>query len=142
MRQFMRHPADIPIEVGAGDDALHGAHHTSNLGVGGLAFHCEREIDPGRVISVRSPLVRPVFSTHARVVWCRSSAEGFDLGVEFLDPDDAFRARMVEQVCHIEEYRLAVQREAGRTISAEQAAAEWIAKHAAQFPSAGPDGFH
>lgn len=142
MRHFIRHPADIPIEVSAGDPSLHGAHHTHNLGLGGLAFHCEREIDPGSVIALSIPVVRPVFSTSARVVWCRAGQRGYELGVEFLDPDDAFRARMVEQVCHIEEYRQAVQREEGRLISSEQAAMEWIEKHAAQFPEAGHDGRH
>lgn len=141
MRHFIRHPADIPIEISANHASVSGAHHTSNLGLGGLAFHSERELDPGSVIALRIALVRPVFSVSARVVWCQASEDGFDLGVEFLDPDDAFRARMVEQVCHIEEYRLAIEREEGRVMSAEEAAMEWIAKHAAQFPSA-LDGLH
>lgn len=141
MRQFIRHPADIPIEVSAEHAASWDAHHASNLGLGGLAFRCEHRLDPGRVISLRIPVVRPVFSATARVVWCRPRESGFDLGVEFLDPDDAFRARMVEQVCHIEEYRMSVQREEGRVMSPEEAAMEWIGKHAAEFPPA-HDGMH
>jgi hypothetical protein len=31
-----------------------------------------------------------------------------ELGVEFLHQDDAFKARMVEQVCFIENYKKAV----------------------------------
>lgn len=141
MRHFIRHPADIPIEISANHSSLPGSHHASNLGLGGLAFHSEHKLDPGSVIALHISLVRPAFSVSARVVWCRASESGFDLGVEFLDPDDAFRARMVEQVCHIEEYRLAVLREEGRVISVEEAAMEWIAKHAAQFP-APQDGLH
>ncbi|MCZ7563309.1 MAG: hypothetical protein M5U08_05410 [Burkholderiales bacterium] len=45
---------------------------------------------------------------------------------------------MVEQVCHIEEYRRAVARDEGRTLSTEEAAAEWIAEYAARFPDPGP----
>jgi hypothetical protein len=141
MRQFIRHPAGIPIEISADHPSRWGTHHASNLGLGGLAFRCERKLDPGSVIALRIVVVRPEFSAAARVVWCRESEAGFDLGVEFLDPDDAFRARMVEQVCHIEKYRLAVQREEGRVITAEEAAMEWINRHAAQFPGA-QDGFH
>lgn len=142
MRHFMRHPADIPIEVSAGDLSARGPCHTSNLGLGGLAFHSAREIDPGSIVALCIPVVRPAFSTNARVVWCRTGESGYELGVEFLDPEDAFRARMVEQVCHIEEYRHAVQRDEGRLITAEEAAMEWIEKHAAQFPATGHDGMH
>lgn len=142
MRHFIRHPADIPIEISAGDPSIRGSHHTQNLGLGGLAFYCEHEVDPGSVIALSIPVVRPVFSTSARVVWCRAGQRGYELGVEFLDPEDAFRARMVEQVCHIEEYRQAVLRDEGRLITSEEAAMEWIEKHAAQFPASGHDGMH
>lgn len=141
-RQFIRHPADIPIEISAGDPSFGGPHHTSNLGLGGLAFLCQHEVDPGSVIAVRIPVVRPVFSTAARVVWCRAGQAGYELGVEFLDPEDAFRVRMVEQVCHIEKYRQAVLRDEGRPITSEEAAMEWIEKHAAEFPAPGHDGLH
>ena len=142
MRHFIRHPADIPIEISAGDASLRGQHHANNLGLGGLAFHCQHEVDPGSVIGLSIPVVRPVFSTSARVVWCRAGKFGYELGVEFLDPEDAFRARMVEQVCHIEEYRQAVYRDQGRVITPEEAAMEWIEKHAAEFPSTGQNGVH
>ncbi|MEO8409201.1 MAG: PilZ domain-containing protein [Propionivibrio sp.] len=142
MRHFIRHPAEIPIEINAGGALVHGPHRANNLGLGGLAFHWEHEVDPGSVIALSIPVVRPVFSTSARVVWCRAGQFGYELGVEFLDPEDAFRARMVEQVCHIEEYRQAVLRDEGRPIAAEEAAMEWIEKHAAEFPSTGSGGVH
>jgi hypothetical protein len=41
---------------------------------------------------------------------------------------------MVEQVCHIEHYKNEVKRREGREISGEQAANEWIAKFAGNFP--------
>lgn len=142
MRQFIRHPADIPIEVAVNDPSAAGICRATDLGQGGIAFRSERRLDPGAIVALRIALVRPPFSTTARVVWCRACESGYDLGVEFLDPDDAFRARMVEQVCHIEDYRRTVQRDEGRAMSAEEAAMEWIARHAAQFPDAGPNGLH
>jgi hypothetical protein len=45
---------------------------------------------------------------------------------------------MVEQVCHIEDYRRSVLRTERRELSLDEAAAEWIAKHAADFPQIGP----
>ena len=143
MRHFMRHPADIPIEISAGDPSASRSRTTPATSVwAGWRFTAQHEVDPGSVIALSIPVVRPVFSTTARVVWCRAGESGYELGVEFLDPEDAFRARMVEQVCHIEEYRHAVQRDEGRLITAEEAAMEWIEKHAAQFPATGHDGVH
>jgi hypothetical protein len=134
MRQFMRHPANITIEVTAGAELDHAARCSRNVGLGGLAFQSDRPLAKGAVIELRIPIVRPAFETRARVVWCRESEAGYDLGVEFLDPNDAFRARMVEQICHIEDYRAGVFRSEGRELTAEQAAMEWIGKYASNFP--------
>jgi hypothetical protein len=134
MRQFIRHPADIPIDVSAGDPLARASSHTYNVSVGGLAFRCDGEFEPGAVVEIRIACVQPVFETRARVVWCRAHEDGFDLGVEFLDRRDAFRARMVEQVCHIENYRKTVYHTEGRVLAGKEAAVEWIGKYAAQFP--------
>jgi PilZ domain len=142
MRQFIRHPADIPIEVSAGDQLAHATRHTYNVSFGGLAFQSDSELEPGIVVNVRIPFVRPMFETKARVVWCGAHEGGFELGVEFLDPEDAFRARMVEQVCYIENYKKAVYRTEGRLLTAEEAAMEWIRKYASRFPDTGPNGLN
>ena len=140
MRQYIRHPADIPIEVSRGIEAAR-ALHIHDVSHGGLAFRSDCEVEPGAVIEVRIPAVLPVFETKARVVWCSARADGYELGVEFLHADDAFRARMVEQVCHIENYKKAVLRTEGRELAADEAAMEWISKYAAQFPP-GSDDVH
>jgi hypothetical protein len=83
-----------------------------------------------------------MFETKARVVWCSACEGGFELGVEFLAAEDAFRARMVEQVCYIEQYKKMVYQTEGRLLTAEEAAMEWIGKYASQFPDPGPEGVH
>ena len=60
----------------------------------------------------------------------------------FLDAEDAFRARMVEQLCHIEDYRRSVHRTEGRDIGIDEAAVEWIDKFAAEFPEFGASPLH
>jgi hypothetical protein len=42
---------------------------------------------------------------------------------------------MVEQVCHIEQYKRSAKDNEGRELTSEQAATEWIARHAADFPN-------
>jgi hypothetical protein len=59
---------------------------------------------------------------------------GFDLGVAFLNAEDAYRARMVEQICHIESFRRKLISNEGRTLTPEAAAREWIARYADSFP--------
>jgi len=140
MRQFIRHPAEIPIEVRREDHPAQGTPRTRNVSLGGLAFRSAGRLESGTVVEVEIPFVLPGFKTAARVVWCHPSGDAFELGVEFLDVEDAFRARMVEQVCHIEEYRRAVERDEGRTLTTEEAASEWIARYAAQFPDPGTEG--
>jgi hypothetical protein len=83
-----------------------------------------------------------VFESVAKVAWCRETEHGYELGVEFLDQDDAFRARMVEQICHIETYREQVQQTEHRELSPEQAAHEWISKFAEAFPDPESDSLH
>jgi hypothetical protein len=138
MRQFIRHPVDVPIEVRCDSAAEASAVHTHDISAGGLAFRSGNAVEPGRRIEVRIPHVQPPFEATARVVWCRpGSYGGFELGVAFLDAEDAFLARMVEQVCYIEDYRRFVLMHEGRDLTQDEAAAEWITKYAARFPDIG-----
>lgn len=134
-RRFIRHTLDVPIEVqhdGVGPPA-------SQLGVnvssGGLAFLYDACPLVGDIVRIRIPSVDPPFEARARVVWCRPEDERFLVGVEFLDTADAFRARMVEQVCAVEQYRAKALEEEGRQLSSQEAAAEWIGRYAGRFPS-------
>ena len=143
MRQFIRHPVDVPVEIGTAASGPPSAVHTHDISVGGLALRSSVAVAPGAGVDIRIAYVQPAFEAHARVAWCHPHGEdGFELGVTFLDAEDAFLARMVEQVCHIEDYRQSVCRLEGRHLSAEEAAAEWIARYAAQFPEIGPDRVH
>ena len=143
MRQFIRHPVDVPVEIGIAAAGSPSAVRTHDISAGGLAFHSNVSIAPGIDVEIRISHVQPAFEVHARVAWCHPHHEsGFELGVSFLDADDAFRARMVEQVCHIEDYRMSVYRRDGRQLTSQEAADEWIAQYAAQFPAIGPDHVH
>lgn len=138
MRQFIRHPIDVPVEIGIGDAGPPSGYHTHDVGMGGLALRAGCAVAPGQTVQVRIGCVQPPFEASARVAWCRPHPlSGYELGVSFLDAEDAFRARMVEQLCHIEDYRRSVQRTEGRELDIEEAAQEWIAKYAAQFPQIG-----
>jgi len=135
MRQYIRHPVSVPIEVSLVNGPFLGdAPHASDLGVGGLAFSSSQKFEPGMLVHIRIAHTRPAFETEAKVVWCRSRQQGTDVGVAFLNEDDAYKARMVEQVCYIENYQHAVKRHEGRSLTPQEAAIEWVSKFAANFP--------
>ena len=134
MRSFIRHPCDIPIEFSEDTASYPQRERLDNISHGGLAFSAARPQRRGHILWLRIPDVQPPFEAPARVTWCNPVDEGYEVGVEFVMPDDEYRARMVEQLCYIEHYKRRVQAREGRELSGEQAAREWIEKYAARFP--------
>lgn len=133
-REFIRHTIDVPLEVESVAGAEFREKHSRNVSSGGLAFvsaDCPRV---GDLLKLRIPTVRPPFEAAARVAWCRPEDDGYLVGVQFVDSAAAFRSRMVQQVCSIENYRREVQEREGRELSTQEAAAEWIEKYAGRFP--------
>ncbi|NQX89534.1 MAG: hypothetical protein HRT77_12815 [Halioglobus sp.] len=50
-----------------------------------------------------------------------------------LSSQEAFRLRMLNQCCHIRDYRQAVLKNTGRLLTPDEAAMEWIERYAATF---------
>ena len=135
MRSYIRHPSDIPIEYQTDvSESVAGKERLNNISNGGLSFTSERSLREGAVITIRIDHVKPHFEVQGRVAWCHREQDYFVIGVSFMEEADLFRLRMVEQICHIEQYKSKVQAEEGRHLSGEQAAREWIQKYAGLFP--------
>ncbi len=134
MRDFIRHPSNIPIDFQLEELVTDGSEYLKNVSEGGLAFHSAVTLEPGTTIRIKIPLMSPVFQAIGKVTWCHPIQNMFEIGIQFLDEDDSFRARMVEQICHIEQYKQEALEKDGRHLSGEQAAVEWIQKFATHFP--------
>jgi len=134
MRQFIRHPSDIPIEYSFSKMVADEREYLKDISQGGLCFRASGNIVPGSAIYIKIPIHKPVFEAHGVVAWCRKANGHYDVGVEFKDVSTEFSVRMVEQVCHIEHYKKEVLAKEGRRLTGEEAAMEWIAKNAADFP--------
>ncbi len=134
MRKFIRHPSDIPIEFDVEGMAVHKEESLHDVSFGGLSFTSKISIEPGSSIKITIKFVKPAFKSTAVVKWCRKSGDQFDIGVAFNDPEDAYRIRMIEQVCHIEHYKREALIKEGRNLTGEQAAKEWIKRFASKFP--------
>ena len=134
MRQYIRHPAGIPLEVKISDHPGPSEDRLNNVSIGGLSFRSQDRLRPGDRVTIRIPLLGGAGQLHGQVVWCNALCGAYEIGVTFLDTEEAFRTRMVEQICYIEQYRSQVLEREGRRLTSEEAAAEWITKFADSFP--------
>lgn len=136
MRHSIRHPSDISIEFRVERNAPEKCEALNDVSLGGLSFRSDCHLKAGTRIVIKIPLIDPPFEILTQVRWCRKREGGYyDVGVIFVDEKDAFRTRMVEQVCHIEHYKRDVLEKEGRRLTSAEAAVEWIARYAATFPS-------
>ena len=135
MRAYIRHPSDMPIEFLPMPDRTPEQALAQDISLGGLSFSSKTRLVVGAMVKVRIPIVEPPFEAEAKVIWCLSRPDCYEAGIEFKTQQDAFSARMVEQVCHIEHYRKWVQEVEGRELDCEHAAKEWIRKFAQDFPN-------
>ena len=135
IRQYLRHPSDVPIDYRLGEVVAHRSDYLRNIGKGGLCFASRIAMPTGTRIHIEIPIAEPVFKADGVVVWCQPDADVFEVGVRFEGIETAYSVRMVEQVCQIEHYRQTILRTEGRDLTSEEAALEWIQKYAAGFPS-------
>ena len=134
MRNFIRHPADIPIKIIKNESDDYYRQPLQDISIGGLRCRLNEPLAIGDEIKIIIDLVEPILEISGRVVWCRAADTAYELGIEYQGEEDVYRLRMVEQICHIEHYRKEIQIREGRNISSEQAAREWIDKFADGFP--------
>lgn len=131
-RQYIRHPAAIPIVFNINDKTA--AIQTQDIGDGGLCFISHQSINAGVHIKISIPMCNPQFEANGIVRWCKHNGDMFLIGVAFQQESVLFAIRMVEQVCHIEHYRKKILADSGIKLSTEQAAREWIEHYASEFP--------
>ena len=135
MRRYIRHPSDIPIEINQQRTNNLSTENLMNVSLGGLSFHSKTPFILGSHLKITISAVSPAYETIAKVRWCDDQEDGkYEIGVELLNENDVFKTRMVEQVCHIAHYKRQVYMDEGRDLSGSEAANEWIAKFAHDFP--------
>lgn len=130
---FIRHPPEIPLEITRLPDAQACGADVARFG--GLAFDAAEPEKPGTQLLLRFPSLDPDFRAPARVAWCEATDTGYCIGVTFLDTEDAFRSRMLEQISAIKTYRSEVHQDDGKALTDNEAAREWIRQIGNRFPN-------
>lgn len=143
VRKFIRHPTDIPIrvreftkpELFQHEAKCYDDSRLKNASLGGLAFFSPEIFQVNHHVWVSVPCLDDKTSIAGCVLWCKKLFQGFEIGLEFENPQEVFQIRMIEQICHIEHYRKEIERIEGKTLSSEEAALEWINLYASDFPN-------
>ncbi len=135
---YIHHPSEIPITVQSHQSLDRSNVRIDDVKIGGLVFGCSRAFAKQAVVDVTIHITQPGFRVIGVVEWCRQvSSDHYEVGIQFHNKEDAFQVRMIEQVCHIEQYKRRVDETEGRSLTTDSAALEWIAKHGAHFPNPG-----
>lgn len=111
-----------------------GLQRLRNVSAGGICFIAQQAMALGSTVNVSIRIGDQDFAADGEVMWCRGVNGHHEVGVRFQDAATVFTVRMVEQLCYIEQYRQQVLHAEGRTLSSEDAAAEWVNRYAADFP--------
>lgn len=134
-RQYIRHPMAIPIHVASESVQEYQHHQIKDVSEGGLCFSCANHFNMGDKVQITISICHPDFDAEGIVRWCKQNENDYLIGIVFLEKDVFFAMRMVEQVCHIENYRQEMFKQTGIEMSTEDAAMEWIKKYASEFPN-------
>ena len=134
-RRFFRHPVSVPIQYRTVTEKSSDKSSSVDVSEGGMCFVAERFLPVGTRLSLRIPVGDQVFKVNGQVAYCSSSRDAgqFRTGVAFLDAENAFRAKLAEEILQINEHQRRISRELGRVVTEEDAARDWIQKHAKNF---------
>lgn len=112
--EFIPHPSQFPVRCrrrGLMSWRSRPADDVEETGGDvGVSFHAARYIPAGTRIEIEIPLRGETQRLAGTVVMVRELADGYEIGLWLASPDDATRARIVEQICHTECYLRARRR--------------------------------
>ena len=134
---FIQHPGGFPIDFRrlwfAGKDDTGKSAERSHIG---LIFESEKYFKPGVTMEITIPLADESTRFRGKVVLVRHSDSAYEIGIWLHRRADASRARIVEQLCHIEAYLKQKKfRHGPYSLNREKLAGEWISKYASSVPS-------
>jgi hypothetical protein len=134
-RRFVRHPIGIPLTFKVLDNDRYSLSQTTDLSDFGISFLTDEKISDGQVIEIHLNSTKTHLHAKAIVRWQIFSKEEnkYRVGVMFIDRQDGFRAKMIEQICHIDMYRSRKMHEEKREIPYNEAAFEWINHYGKSF---------
>lgn len=132
--EFVAHPRDLPLEITLIEDQFFPNIDKERAGFVGITCLTSRPFHIGCSVKITLEEIDPNFCVSGRIVSCNKEANDYTIAIEFPTKEECYCVRMIEQLSQIEDYRRQAKH-AGRRLNYNEAAAEWIQKFAANFPS-------
>lgn len=133
---YIRHPNEIPAQISLCSETAISTNTASYSGHIGISLSTDTFYAIGTALEIQISINDPAFKASGHVSWCIPEKNNhFRTGLVFDDPATAYAVRMIEQICHIEQYRHEIEKVEGRHLTQEAAALEWIMRFAKDFPS-------
>jgi hypothetical protein len=104
-RKYIRYPAEVSIEYKISGENIERNDYTKNISFGGLCFQAQSYIEPGTVIILKFPTINLHSEVVGEIVWCSEKKETTEIGVKFRNENDAYRARIIEEICYLKNYQ-------------------------------------
>ncbi len=132
---FIHHPRGFPLKYKRLWFAGKMPHPGETQSDMGLIFQSDKYLKPGAMVELTIPVRHGMEKFRGKVVMVRNKGDYFEIGLWLGRHEDASRARIVEQLCHIEAYLKEKKfRDGPYVLNPERAAAEWISKNASHVP--------
>ncbi len=133
---FLHHPNRFPIEYKRIWFAGKVECLENETGRLGLIFETQKYVKPGTTVEIAIPMRNENEKFRGKVVLIRHTGDYYEVGLWLQDRTMASRARIVEQICHIETYLLDKKHQEGPyIIDRDRVADEWISKYASSVPT-------
>lgn len=136
-RKYLRHSMAAPLSC-----AVRAANAEEVVGLldisdGGACFSSTKSYAKGQAIELRFPVFKDCSVIPGAIAWTRPDKDvpgSHRYGIKFADETDKAMLRLVEMICHIMTYRAMQEHLTGKTMSADDAARDWLSKYADTFP--------
>ena len=136
-RQFLRHPLDAPLRCVVSVESEEETCGIRDISDGGAAFFAVKKYRKTQSVEMTFPVFKNCPVLRGKIIWSMpdKDAPGSHInGIKFADNRDKAMLRLIEQICHIMSYRVMQEHLTGKTMSADDAAREWINKYSESFP--------
>ena len=135
IRKYVRHVTGIPISIRVEQNHTYQSNEdiATNISLGGLSFIASDRLENAQNVEVSFPIFGQALILNGKVMWCAKTNRGYEVGLEFEDPKEIERLKLIEQTSQIERYREEVEQQEGRKLTLLQATREWASQYAGDF---------
>ena len=136
-RKYIRHNMEVPLHCIVRTGTAEETVGLRDISDGGASYFSPTKYERGQAIEMRVPVFPEGPRLPGNIAWAKPDPEtpgAFIYGVKFADEKDKKMLRLVEMICHVMTYRAMQEHLTGHSVSADDAAREWLTEYGESFP--------